>query len=61
LVVRNASPGLLVRGRTLRAHGAGATWVTIDGCRRSRLSVRSGAVTVLERGDRRIVRAEGQR
>jgi Ca2+-binding RTX toxin-like protein len=44
LVVHRAPAWLAVRGRDLTASGAGASWTTIDGCRGTRIKVRSGDV-----------------
>jgi Ca2+-binding RTX toxin-like protein len=44
LEVRRAPAWLAVRGRDLTASGAGASWTTIDGCRGTRVEVRSGRV-----------------
>ena len=44
LEVRRAPGWLAVRGRELTATGPGASWTTIDGCRGTRVKVRSGRV-----------------
>lgn len=42
-----------VRGRTARVEGPGAAWVTVDGCRGTRVRVRTGRVEVFDLRHRR--------
>jgi Ca2+-binding RTX toxin-like protein len=50
LAVHKAPAGFLMRGRTLWARGAGASWQMIDGCRRTRVRETHGRVKVSRDG-----------
>lgn len=60
LAVEGGGAGLTVRGRTLAAGGRGAAWTTIDGCRGTRVRVRSGRVAVSAEGRPRRLLGAGQ-
>ena len=48
LSVSRPPRGFFVRGRSARAEGPGAAWDTVDGCRGTRVRVRTGRVKVVD-------------
>jgi Ca2+-binding RTX toxin-like protein len=62
LAISGAPPGIVVSGRRLSARGAGASWITTDGCRATAVRVRAGRLRVFdETRRRRLVLRSGRR